>query len=114
MSRRILFGIAIALAAIGTVAVLLWQRRAPHTVSHTAIQDTGTKYTCSMHPQIIRNEPGLCPICRMDLVPLGRTPASATEVSFMPSQMRLANIVVRPVSAGASGNNILLNGRLVA
>lgn len=25
-------------------------------------------YTCSMHPQIIRNEPGSCPICGMDLV----------------------------------------------
>ncbi len=28
------------------------------------------KYTCSMHPQIIRNEPGLCPICSMNLVRL--------------------------------------------
>lgn len=25
-------------------------------------------YTCSMHPEIIRNEPGNCPICGMDLV----------------------------------------------
>lgn len=25
-------------------------------------------YTCPMHPEIIRNEPGLCPICGMDLV----------------------------------------------
>lgn len=25
-------------------------------------------YTCPMHPQIIRNEPGQCPICGMDLV----------------------------------------------
>lgn len=25
-------------------------------------------YACSMHPQIIRNEPGQCPICGMDLV----------------------------------------------
>ena len=25
-------------------------------------------YTCSMHPQIIRNEPGKCPICGMELV----------------------------------------------
>lgn len=29
-----------------------------------------TKYTCSMHPQIIRNVPGICPICSMNLVPL--------------------------------------------
>ncbi|HTM43569.1 MAG TPA: multicopper oxidase domain-containing protein [Polyangiaceae bacterium] len=27
-------------------------------------------YTCPMHPQIIRNKPGKCPICGMTLVPL--------------------------------------------
>lgn len=27
------------------------------------------EYTCPMHPQIIRKEPGKCPICGMDLVP---------------------------------------------
>lgn len=26
-------------------------------------------YTCVMHPQIIRDRPGLCPICHMELVP---------------------------------------------
>ena len=25
-------------------------------------------YTCSMHPQIIRDKPGKCPICGMELV----------------------------------------------
>ncbi len=28
------------------------------------------QYTCSMHPQIIKNAPGTCPICGMELVPL--------------------------------------------
>lgn len=28
-----------------------------------------TEYTCPMHPQIVQNEPGTCPICHMDLVP---------------------------------------------
>lgn len=28
------------------------------------------QYTCPMHPQIIRDEPGKCPICGMDLVPM--------------------------------------------
>ncbi len=27
-------------------------------------------WTCSMHPQIIQNKPGKCPICFMDLVPV--------------------------------------------
>jgi len=29
-----------------------------------------TKYTCGMHPMIIVDEPGSCPICGMDLTPL--------------------------------------------
>jgi len=29
-----------------------------------------TKYTCGMHPMIISDEPGTCPICGMDLTPL--------------------------------------------
>lgn len=26
-------------------------------------------WTCTMHPEIVRNKPGQCPICKMDLVP---------------------------------------------
>jgi Cu(I)/Ag(I) efflux system membrane fusion protein len=33
-------------------------------------EEHSTQYTCPMHPQIIRDEPGSCPICKMDLVPL--------------------------------------------
>lgn len=29
-------------------------------------------YTCSMHPSVRRQEPGTCPICSMDLVPVTR------------------------------------------
>lgn len=30
----------------------------------------GQKYTCPMHPHYIADEPGTCPICGMDLVPM--------------------------------------------
>jgi P-type Cu+ transporter len=33
----------------------------------------GARWTCPMHPQIVRNEPGSCPICGMALEPM--TPA---------------------------------------
>ncbi len=33
-------------------------------------QSTGRKYTCPMHPEIIRDAPGPCPICGMALEPM--------------------------------------------
>jgi hypothetical protein len=34
------------------------------------------KYTCPMHPEIVKDEPGLCPICNMKLVPVKAKPHS--------------------------------------
>jgi len=31
------------------------------------------KYTCPMHPQILKDEPGKCPLCGMNLIPLEGT-----------------------------------------
>src|SRR5690606_15888045 len=31
----------------------------------------GTKYTCPMHPEIVRDAPGSCPLCGMALEPMG-------------------------------------------
>ncbi|WP_339864561.1 heavy metal translocating P-type ATPase [Paremcibacter congregatus] len=35
------------------------------------IMPAGTQYTCPMHPEIIRDEPGDCPKCGMALEPMG-------------------------------------------
>ena len=43
---------------------------APAT-THPATQppDSHTLYTCKMHPQVVSDHPGTCPICGMTLVP---------------------------------------------
>ena len=38
------------------------------TDAHAA--DTPVLWTCSMHPQVIQEEPGVCPICHMQLTPI--------------------------------------------
>ncbi len=48
----------------------------PETMEH---QHLDGKYTCPMHPQIIRDGPGQCPICGMNLVPLKKPEDDNTE-----------------------------------
>lgn len=39
------------------------------------------KYTCPMHPQVVQDEPGKCPLCGMTLVPLTKPKDGATHSS---------------------------------
>lgn len=38
-------------------------------------------YTCPMHPQVLKDEPGKCPLCGMTLVPLGNPSVSHEHVT---------------------------------
>jgi Cu+-exporting ATPase len=46
---------------------------ASHSPPSTAAETKGPLYTCPMHPQIIRDRPGNCPICGMALEPMVAT-----------------------------------------
>src|SRR5450759_350608 len=50
-----------------------------------------TLYTCGMHPQVIQDHPGNCPICGMKLTPIrkqaGDAPAGERKVKFYKSTM---------------------------
>jgi len=35
-------------------------------------ESAGSLYTCGMHPDVLQEEPGTCPICAMDLTPVKR------------------------------------------
>src|SRR5262245_41838650 len=44
-----------------------------HGSAATGTPPTGAKYTCPMHPEIVRDAPGDCPICGMALIPIAGT-----------------------------------------
>ena len=75
-------------------------------------------YTCPMHPQIVREAPGQCPICGMDLVPkvldnaaAAAAPADLGPVSQAPNAAVLAAVsTVHPVAEGASADTLTLPG----
>ncbi len=68
-------------------------------------------YTCPMHPQVIKEEPGRCPFCGMDLVPFDKN----DEQKFLTlgaSQRALANITSVVVGENGFSKYTRLNGRL--
>lgn len=48
-----------------------------------AMPPAGTRYTCPMHPQIVRDAPGNCPICGMTLKPMSASTVAAANASIV-------------------------------
>ena len=78
--------------------------------------DSETIWTCSMHPQIRQNEPGDCPLCGMDLIPLESTDGELDPmaVSMSPTAMQLAQVQTMVVNKGKADKSIRLNGKVQA
>ena len=74
-----------------------------------------TIWTCSMHPQIRKNEPGDCPICGMDLIPLENEKDSEIDpmaISMSPTAMQLANVSTALVGKINPVKQVRLNGKV--
>lgn len=69
---------------------------------HTAMQGesasaTSQLWTCGMHPDVIQDEPGLCPICHMDLIPLKGSTAAGTGAQVQIDPVTRQNIGVKTI-----------------
>lgn len=71
-------------------------------------------WTCSMHPNVHLPEPGQCPICFMDLIPLesGSNELTSKQLSMSENAMKLANIETVPVSFKIAKKDIHLSGKV--
>ncbi len=72
-------------------------------------------WTCSMHPQIQQPEPGDCPICGMDLIPLVKDEGAddgPRVMSMSKSSKALAEIQTTAVQRGFPSTEVRLVGKL--
>ena len=67
--------------------------------------DAGAIYTCPMHPEVVKNGPGSCPICGMALEP--RTPTlddvENPELRDMSRRFWISVILTAPILTGSMG-----------
>lgn len=86
-----------------------------HNHSETETVDH-TIWTCSMHPQIRKDEPGDCPICGMDLIPLKTDEnieeADPNEIPMTESAMKLAHVQTYIVKKGTPEKEVHLLGKV--
>lgn len=81
----------------------------------------GQMWTCSMHPQIMKSEPGDCPICGMTLIPAetGASGLNPDEFKLTDNAVALANVQTYIVkendgktSTSAKEHGIRLSGKI--
>ncbi len=78
MKVKILFAI-LALAAVGVGAFFIGRSTGHNHAASAGEAGKGsqTLYTCGMHPQVIQEKPGNCPICGMKLTPIRKQGGTA-------------------------------------
>lgn len=71
-------------------------------------------WTCSMHPQIKMDKPGLCPLCGMDLIPLQEVNVETDDQSIKMSEsaMKLAEVQTTIVGKGRGSKELFLYGKI--
>lgn len=71
-------------------------------------------WTCSMHPQIRQNEPGKCPICGMDLIPVDEVGDSPLNMEMSEEAIRLADIQTATIELTEPEKEIFMQGKVKA
>ncbi len=86
------------------------------TLIHPTVKTQGHIWTCAMHPQIRMTEPGKCPICAMELIPLGQggDTIDPGSIRMTKESAQLANVLTSVVSFQNPVKDLRLYGKVQA
>ena len=114
MNKNILKNIGVLLAGILLGWLIFGNSSAKQNGNEG--EEGGTIYVCSMHPNIKSTDPkATCPLCGMDLTPMGDTGGSAIDenaVMFSQEAAALAGIETMEVSSGMANSEIRIFGKV--
>lgn len=118
MKQKILF-ISIALFAGLFIGWLIFypSGRASDNADKLTEETDAKVWTCAMHPQIRMHEPGKCPICGMDLIPLSTAGSSSMDpdaVTMSKEAAALANVLTSVAGRHQPVKEIRLYGKVQA
>lgn len=102
---RIILAILGLLAVVGGTGYWFYEQRRGGASRVTKAEQAKVQYTCAMHPFIVKDSPGTCPICGMQLIPMagghdhGPVPQAVTQVVLSPTQQVMANVATTAVTS---------------
>ncbi len=68
-----------------------------NALARGAVVQAGTQYTCPMHPEIVRDEPGACPLCGMALEPMIASDEPSEELTDFTRRMWISAAAAIPL-----------------
>jgi membrane fusion protein, copper/silver efflux system len=87
-----------------------------HVQEEHTDEQGNTVWTCSMHPSVRENEPGNCPICGMELIPVsemnGEAETDEYSMVMTGASMKLADIRTTPAIRDVPQKELRLPGRI--
>lgn len=117
--RALVLLLALGLAfGLGLALGMGWPAGRGEARDAAAPADGETIWTCSMHPQIRSPDPGLCPLCAMELIPVsslgdGAPVASGEGILLSPRARALLRLRTEPARRGPGEAAVLrLQGQL--
>lgn len=116
---RVAFAALLLVAPAAFLATACGKAEKP--TAETRVERAADVYTCPMHPSVVSDKPGACPICGMALVKRTAAPAADRAaqadptlriIALSPEQRVTANVQTMKVSLATHGGELLTTGRV--
>ncbi|MDN5788632.1 HAD-IC family P-type ATPase, partial [Pseudorhodobacter sp.] len=85
-----------------------WFYASGRAAGHKKAAPADAQYTCPMHPEIVRDEPGDCPICGMALEPMLPSDEPSEELTDFTRRMWISSVAAVPLIVLAMGEMVAL------